>query len=68
MRQNIREGIEGKPVDWYSDVFEVLFPNIDAKKTNSLWKSALKKPTREKKAKKSEKAEEEPEEEESDDD
>jgi hypothetical protein len=27
--QNIKEGIEGKPVGWYSDVFELIFPDLD---------------------------------------
>ncbi|KAF2424485.1 ATP-dependent protease La [Tothia fuscella] len=44
--QNIKEGIEGKPVEWYSDVFDVVFPNIDTARANSLWKSELRKPTK----------------------
>lgn len=27
--QNIKEGIEGHPVAWYGDVFELIFPNLD---------------------------------------
>jgi len=42
--QNIKEGIEGKPVRWYSDVFSEVFPNLDREATNSLWKKELKKP------------------------
>ncbi|KAI9171030.1 Lon protease [Paramyrothecium foliicola] len=27
--ENIKEGIEGHPVSWYSDVFGIVFPNLD---------------------------------------
>jgi Lon-like ATP-dependent protease len=54
MVQNIKEGIEGIPVDWYSDVFDVVFPNIDHARANSLWKKELKKkrPTKQEKEEK----------------
>ncbi|CZS92204.1 probable Lon proteinase, mitochondrial precursor [Rhynchosporium agropyri] len=39
--ENIKEGIEGHPAKWYSDVFDLVFPNIDNKKANKLWKSQL---------------------------
>ena len=42
--QNIKEGIEGKPVDWYGDVFDLVFPNIDATQANARWASELAKP------------------------
>ena len=45
--QNIKEGIEGKPVDWYSDVFELVFPDVDPAQVNSLWKKELAKPAKE---------------------
>ena len=64
--QNIKEGIEGKPVDWYADVFETLFPSIDSKRANTLWKDSLKKSG--KADKKSKKQKQEEEEEDSDDD
>ncbi|KIV84306.1 ATP-dependent protease La [Exophiala sideris] len=41
---NIKEGIEGHAVDWYSDVSDIVFPDVDAQEVNSLWKDALKKP------------------------
>lgn len=41
--QNIKEGIEGKAVSWYHDVFSSVFPNIDKKKANNVWKSQIKK-------------------------
>lgn len=41
--QNIKEGIEGRPAKWYSDVFDLVFPNVDQKEANNLWKKQLKK-------------------------
>lgn len=41
--QNIKEGIEGKPVSWYSEVFDVVFRDLDKGKANTLWKEELKK-------------------------
>merc|ERR1711977_492632 len=41
--ENIEEGIEGHPAKWYSDVFDLVFPNIDNKKANKLWKDQLSK-------------------------
>jgi Lon-like ATP-dependent protease len=49
-------------VDWYSDVFDVVFPNLDYARANSLWKKELKK----KKPSKQEKEEKEKDEEDSD--
>ena len=42
--QNIKEGIDGHAASWYSDVFDLVFPNIDAKHANNIWKAQLKKP------------------------
>lgn len=39
--QNIKDGIEGKPAKWYSDVFDLVFPNLDKEAANSLWKDRL---------------------------
>jgi Lon-like ATP-dependent protease len=39
--QNIKEGIEGKPAKWYSDVFDLVFPNLDKEQANNLWKDQL---------------------------
>jgi len=54
--QNIKEGIEGKPVGWYSEVFDLVFPNIDKELANTCkiceW-------AREKKKNKKDEAEEE---------
>ena len=40
--QNIKEGISGHAVDWYNDVFDIVFPDLDAKEVNEKWKGALK--------------------------
>ncbi len=45
--QNIKEGIEGKPVDWYADVFKLVFTDVDEAQANSLWKKELAKPPKE---------------------
>ena len=47
--ENIREGIEGHPVSWYQDVFELIFPDLDKATANELWKAELKKPEKEEK-------------------
>ncbi|KAH8889701.1 ATP-dependent protease La, partial [Thozetella sp. PMI_491] len=33
--ENIKEGIEGRPVSWYSAVFDLVFPNLDKEKANT---------------------------------
>nr|POE48586.1 lon protease like, mitochondrial [Quercus suber] len=45
--ENIKEGIQGKPVHWYKDVFELVFPDVDAEQANGLWKKELRKPPKE---------------------
>ncbi|CAK7201260.1 ATP-dependent Lon protease pim1 [Sporothrix eucalyptigena] len=32
--ENIKEGIEGRPVSWYSDVFNIVFKDIDREQAN----------------------------------
>ncbi|KAL3423606.1 Lon protease-like protein, mitochondrial [Phlyctema vagabunda] len=39
--QNIKEGIEGKPVKWYSEVFDLVFPNLNKQEASSVWKAQL---------------------------
>ncbi|CAG8973302.1 hypothetical protein HYALB_00000064 [Hymenoscyphus albidus] len=41
--ENIKEGIEGHPAKWYSDVFDLVFPNLDVEQANNQWKDQLKK-------------------------
>jgi len=64
--QNIKEGIQGKPVDWYSDVFDLVFPNLDKDAANSLWKKELKRPSKAQRDREEKAREEEEEEEDSD--
>lgn len=45
--ENIKEGIEGKPVSWYQEVFDLVFPDVDATQINALWKKQLAKPPKE---------------------
>lgn len=40
--QNIKEGIEGRPVSWYSEVFDIVFPSLDKDHGNNLWDKELK--------------------------
>jgi ATP-dependent Lon protease len=47
-KQNIKENIEGHAVDWYSDVFDLIFPDIDPNEANNLWKEQLKEPEKKK--------------------
>lgn len=47
MEQNIKEGIEGNPVDWYSDVYDLVFSDVDESDANGLWKKELAKPAKE---------------------
>ncbi len=75
MWQNIKHGIQGHAVDWYSDVFDIVFPNVDAKEVNEKWKGALKeegkskkKEKKEKKRKQKDRDEDEDEDEDDDDD
>jgi len=53
--ENIKEGIEGKPAKWYSDVFDLVFPGLDKEQANAVWKDQLKK---KKSSKKNEKEDE----------
>ncbi|KAI1322998.1 lon protease [Xylariaceae sp. FL0255] len=32
--ENIKEGIEGRPASWYSEIFDLVFPNIDKEVAN----------------------------------
>lgn len=40
--QNIKEGIEGRPVSWYHEVFNIVFPSVDKDHGNKLWEKELK--------------------------
>ncbi|KAI4118440.1 MAG: hypothetical protein LQ341_007621, partial [Variospora aurantia] len=38
---NIKEGIQGHGVNWYSDVFDLVFPDLDPVAANDMWKEQL---------------------------
>ncbi|POS87686.1 ATP-dependent protease La, partial [Erysiphe pulchra] len=38
---NIKEGIDGHPVRWYSDVFDLVFTDLDETRANNLWKDCF---------------------------
>ncbi|KAJ4360243.1 ATP-dependent Lon protease pim1 [Didymosphaeria variabile] len=40
--ENIKEGIEGRPVSWYHEVFDLVFPGLDKDAGNKLWEKDLK--------------------------
>jgi Lon-like ATP-dependent protease len=40
--QNIKAGIEGKPVSWYGEVFDLVFPDLDRDAANKMWEKELK--------------------------
>jgi Lon-like ATP-dependent protease len=40
--QNIKEGITGHPVEWYSQVFGLIFPDLNKEAANKLWEKELK--------------------------
>lgn len=70
LSQNIKEGLEGHAVDWYDEVFDIVFPNLDAKAVNGLWKKVLREPERKEPArkKKAKERDEDDDDEDSDDD
>lgn len=39
--ENIKEGIQGHAASWYSEVFDLVFPNLDAEQVNNRWKEQL---------------------------
>ncbi|KKY14448.1 putative atp-dependent protease la [Phaeomoniella chlamydospora] len=45
--ENIREGIEGHAVDWYGNVFDIVFPDVEQSQANSAWKEKLEAPPKE---------------------
>ncbi len=40
--QNIKEGIQGHAASWYSDIFDLVFPDLDHNLANNIWKKQLK--------------------------
>ena len=45
-------------MDWYSDVFDLIFPDIDPNEANNLWKEQLKEPEKKEKEEERTKSEE----------
>ncbi|KKZ60887.1 lon protease like, mitochondrial [[Emmonsia] crescens] len=39
--ENIKQGIEGHPVNWYSEVFDIVFCDLDKIQAQLMWKSQL---------------------------
>ncbi|KAF2877346.1 Lon protease C-terminal proteolytic domain-containing protein [Massariosphaeria phaeospora] len=66
--ENIKADIEGRPVGWYSDVFKIVFPDLDKETGNKLWERELKNKKGERKKRESKKKEEDDEESGEDDD
>jgi ATP-dependent Lon protease len=66
--QNIKQGIEGHAVDWYGDVFDLIFPNVNVEAANTVWDKQLKEPEKEKKKRKSKSSKPSEDEDSSDDD
>ncbi|KAF2113183.1 Lon protease C-terminal proteolytic domain-containing protein [Lophiotrema nucula] len=60
--ENIKEGIEGRPVSWYREVFNLVFPNADRDAANKVWDKELKHKKKEKKQKYEKKRDEDEEE------
>ncbi|KAL8776762.1 MAG: hypothetical protein Q9213_008142 [Squamulea squamosa] len=42
--ENIKEGIQGHAASWYSEIFDLVFPDLDHHAANTLWKKQLKEP------------------------
>ncbi|KAL8802747.1 MAG: hypothetical protein Q9200_006478 [Gallowayella weberi] len=49
--ENIKEGIEGHAANWYSEIFDLVFPDLDHDAANNIWKDALKAPKKDPKSK-----------------
>ncbi|PLN75964.1 ATP-dependent protease La [Aspergillus taichungensis] len=46
--ENIKRGIDGHPATWYSDVFDLLFADLDKGTANQIWRKELAEPTKKK--------------------
>ncbi|EOA83690.1 uncharacterized protein SETTUDRAFT_42546 [Exserohilum turcica Et28A] len=66
--ENIKEGIEGRPVSWYHEVFDIVFPDLDKEAANKMWEKELKPKKGDRKKREQKKKEEEEEESGEDDD
>ncbi|KAF2442818.1 ATP-dependent protease La [Karstenula rhodostoma CBS 690.94] len=66
--ENIKEGIEGRPVSWYNEVFDLVFPGLDKDASSKLWDKELKSKKGDRKKKEYKKREDDEEESGDDDD
>ncbi|KEF58932.1 lon protease like, mitochondrial [Exophiala aquamarina CBS 119918] len=57
--ENIKEGIQGHAVDWYNDVFDLVFPDVKKDEVNNRWRAALKEKDSDKKSRKNKEKDEE---------
>ncbi|KAI9846033.1 MAG: ATP-dependent Lon protease pim1 [Thelocarpon superellum] len=39
--ENIKKGLDGRPASWYTDVFDLVFPNLDPERARHRWKAQL---------------------------
>ncbi|KAI9714630.1 MAG: ATP-dependent Lon protease pim1 [Candelaria pacifica] len=39
--ENIKEGIEGHPANWYSDIYDIVFKDLDTQHAQNVWKTQL---------------------------
>ncbi|KAL8880637.1 MAG: hypothetical protein Q9198_001990 [Flavoplaca austrocitrina] len=46
--ENIKEGIQGHAASWYSDIFDLVFPDLDNHLANNIWKKQLREPKKRK--------------------
>ncbi|CAO1603688.1 ATP-dependent Lon protease pim1 [Xanthoria calcicola] len=46
--ENIKEGIHGHAASWYSDIFDLVFPDLDPHRANTIWKKQLREPKKRK--------------------
>ncbi|EAW14036.1 endopeptidase La [Aspergillus clavatus NRRL 1] len=46
--ENIKEGIEGHAVSWYSEVFDILFADLDRNAASKVWQKELAEPPKKK--------------------
>ncbi|KAL9615629.1 MAG: hypothetical protein Q9204_008722 [Flavoplaca sp. TL-2023a] len=46
--ENIKEGIQGHAASWYSDIFDLVFPDLDHDLANTIWKKQLREPKKRK--------------------
>jgi Lon-like ATP-dependent protease len=49
--QNIKAGIDGHAVSWYSEVFDILFADLDKDAAKRVWQKELSEDSKKKKSK-----------------